>query len=66
MISNDFSIISGQLKFSPKAKYKDFRPVIFFEVAIIQIRPLKKTALYLGSCGGPRGGGLFLMSEVPL
>ena len=37
--------VGSQLKISPKGKYKDFRPVILFEVAIIQIRPLKKTAL---------------------
>ena len=29
------------------------------------LRPYGRT-IYLGSFGGPRGGGLFLMSEVPL
>ena len=34
-----------QITFSPKGKYKDFRFFKIFEVAIIQIRPLKKPAL---------------------
>jgi len=28
--------------------------------------PRVTVGLYLGSCGGPRGGVLFIMSEVPL
>ena len=41
----NFKYFPANQNFGPKRKCKDFRPVILFEMAIGQIRPLQKAAL---------------------